>query len=175
MDMMKNTHLLLGNDKECLKKYLQSKNMNYYEFPEDQISEGFNIIQTENTLFWFDCLDILYAIHMDFHNYCSNKDLSIYINNTAINSRGFGRKVVEFLQQYGNLYGSSQFHDEDLGEYRLVTYMIKGGVSYMLNIDNSDTIFGLAVQYDGYSPYQYKKGISINTFLKDKNNHSQNL
>ena len=67
----------------------------------------------------------------------------------------------------GKLFDSKELYDENIGKYMLIVYEFENKVKFILNVDNKNTLFSLVMNYDGYSTYQYKKGITLCEFLNN--------
>ncbi|WP_230660757.1 hypothetical protein [Psychrobacter sp. I-STPA10] len=163
MDFKDNPLLFLNKDRSFLENFLLEKKLVFNIYPEEQRVEGFDIIESNKVSFWFDCLGFIYSIHADFNK--EELSLPIFLNGVKINETGYAKSVTNYFERVGKIFNESDFYDDSIGKYRLVVYDLSENIKVILNIDSSKSVFGLVINYDGYSPYQYKKGISLSDFL----------
>lgn len=165
MDISNNPYLLLGKTKEYILYFINELQIEIYCFPEDQKQDGFNIIQAGGILFWFDCFDVLYCIQAKYHDDSFKESLSISLYDIKINQEGYAETVISFLNTRGVLHWEKSICDQDIGKYRIMVFFTNDQVSYIINYDETNTISEFSIQYDGYSAYQYKKGIGLDEYL----------
>lgn len=166
MEIKENLFLFLGKKRNYLTEYLDEKHILYEEFPLKQKLRGFDIIQVENLLFWFDCADTIYGIHVNLEK-SNSKTIPLFFDGIALNTIGYADVFLNFLNIEGKLFDSKELYDENIGKYMLIVYEFENKVKFILNVDNKNTLFSLVMNYDGYSTYQYKKGITLCEFLNN--------
>ncbi|MDP8079717.1 hypothetical protein [Phocoenobacter skyensis] len=161
-DIKKNPKLFLGKSKTELIEYLEQNAIKFEHFPQDQIDNGFNIINTSNMHFWFDCEDINYRIDV-----MSLGDL--YFNKTKINKQGYALTVLDYLNNIATkLSETDHIDNDDMGKYKLVVYELEKLFRiYITYTCDNHCIFCFSLYVDGYNLYEYKRGISLEDYMQE--------
>lgn len=162
-DLLENPTLFLGGSKAWLKNLLIKNNIDFYEFPiEQRVNDGFDVIQffSKSVEIWFDCQDIVYFISFNFP---SN---ALYFNGKSLEKKEGSELFFNHLERNYRKHASrfTAIHNYTIHSF------VDGDIFFAINIFPDNSIESFALYYDGYSRYQYLKGISLKEYLDSKNN-----
>ena len=164
MDLRNNHALLLGKNKAFVEKYLQKNNWTYEYFPAEQIKDGFDILETCSLLFWFDTTGVVHTISTTSKY---NETVPLYFEGEEIFKVGYSYIVINYLKSYAVSITEKDFHEDDIGSYKLLEITLPQGIIFRINVNTKSTIFGFLV-YFGYTPFNYVNGVSLSEFMDEK-------